>query len=348
MNPPFFYHPRMMAYDFGPGHPLKPVRLKMTVDLLESFGWRTEDPGPGERADVERVHDSEYIDIVVRASVDPGELSRDDLFSAGFGAGDNPAFLGMYEASLAYVAGSAAAARAVRDGAPLAFGIAGGLHHARRAQASGFCVFNDCAVACSILRERFERAAYVDIDVHHGDGVQWIFYEDPTVMTASIHQEGRTLYPGTGGVEEIGAGGSSVNVPLMPGTTGDTWLWAFREGLLPLVRRFDPQVIVLQMGCDAHETDPLARIRCTVQEWLEAVRDVRDLGLPIVALGGGGYDLNNVSRMWTAACLTLAEEPGRINPAVPGFYDAALPQPRDQGREAAEAVVRTLHRLHAL
>lgn len=348
MNPLFAYHARMMSYDFGPGHPLKPVRLKMTVELLESFGWRSDDPGLGEVADVERVHSPEYVEVVRTASVDASGVPRDELYAAGFGAGDNPASPGMFEASLAYVAGSAMAARAVRDGASLAFGIAGGLHHARRAQASGFCVFNDCAVACSILRERFQRVAYIDIDVHHGDGVQWIFYEDPSVLTCSIHQDGRTLYPGTGGVEEMGAEGSSVNVPLMPGTTGDTWLWAFQEGILPFVDRFQPQAIVLQMGCDAHETDPLARIRCTVQEWLEAVQLVRDLHLPIVALGGGGYDLNNVSRMWTAACLTLAEPKGGTNPVVPAFFDASLPEPREQGREAAEAAVRALHRLHAL
>lgn len=344
MNPPFFYHPRMMAYDFGPQHPLKPVRLQRTVELLESFGWQSVDPGLGAVEDVARVHDPAYVATVQSASEDLNSVPRDLLFSAGFGAGDNPAFPGMFEASLAYVAGSAEAARAVRDGASLAFGIAGGLHHARRAQASGFCVFNDCAVACSILRERFDRVAYVDIDVHHGDGVQWIFFEDPTVLTCSIHQDGRTLYPGTGSVNEIGAGGSSVNVPLMPGTTGDTWLWAFREGILPFVERFQPQAIVLQMGCDAHVTDPLARIRCTVQEWLEAVRIVRDLKLPLVALGGGGYDLDNVPRMWTSACLTLA----RQDHAIDQFFDAELPQPREQGREAAEATVRTLHRLHAL
>lgn len=354
MNPPFAYHPRMLTYDFGPGHPLKPVRLSRTVALLESLGWTCDDPGPGVIKDVLRVHDPAFVEVVGRLSRGEGVeagLERD----AGFGSLDNPVFDGMLEASLAYVAGSAHAARCVADGARLAFGLAGGLHHARHSEASGFCVFNDCAVACSILRETFAKVAYVDIDVHHGDGVQWLFYDDPTVLTCSIHQDGRTLYPGTGGVEETGADGSAVNVPLAPETSADVWLWAFREGILPFLGRFDPDAIVLQMGTDSHATDPLARIRNTVQSWLAAIEDVRNLGKPIVALGGGGYDLRNVPRMWTAATLTLAgqtvptkiPEPFAGEWGVPTFLD---PENRhdDVGRERAEATVRTLHRIHAL
>lgn len=354
MNPPFAYHLRMLTYDFGPGHPLKPVRLSRTVALLESFGWSSVDPGPGAVEDVLRVHDPGFVEVVARLSRGEdveSKLERD----AGFGSLDNPAFDGMFEASLAYVAGSGYAARCVADGATVAYGLAGGLHHARRAEASGFCVFNDCAVACSILRDTFAKVAYVDIDVHHGDGVQWLFYDDPTVLTCSIHQDGRTLYPGTGGVEETGAEGSAVNVPLAPETSADVWLWAFREGILPFVTRFEPDAIVLQMGADSHATDPLARIRNTVQNWLAAIEDVRSLGKPIVALGGGGYDLRNVPRMWAAATLTLAgqdvpaeiPEPFRSEWGVRTFLDPNEGS-RDVGRERAEAAVRTLHRIHAL
>ncbi|HRI45387.1 MAG TPA: hypothetical protein PLV39_14610, partial [Fimbriimonadaceae bacterium] len=220
----------------------------------------------------------------------------------------------------------------------LATTLAGGLHHARRALASGFCLANDCAIALSILRERFDRVAYIDIDLHHGDGVQWIFWDDPAVLTCSIHETGRTLYPGSGFVEEVGPAGTSVNVPLAPFTTGDVWLDAFRGGILPAIEAFRPQAIVLQMGADPHYDDPLGHLRVTVAEWLEAVRLVRDLGLPLVACGGGGYAMHAVVRSWAAAILTLYAEP------VPEelTLDDELPGPRDSGREEAEAVLASL------
>jgi acetoin utilization protein AcuC len=345
----------MMAYDFGPGHPLKPVRLARTMALLEHFGWEASDPGKATKDDdVLRVHDPDYVGVVKALSAGKN-VHFETSYRAGFASGDNPPFKGMYEASLQYVAGSAEAASQVAFGAPLAFGMAGGLHHARRTQASGFCIFNDCAVAIDILRDRFERVAYIDIDVHHGDGVQWNFYDDPTVLTCSIHQDGRSLYPGTGGAEETGARGSAVNVPLPPGTSADVWIWAFREGILPYVKRFAPEAIVLQMGCDSHATDPLARIENTVQHWLEAVGDVRNLGLPIVALGGGGYDLRNVPRMWAAACMTLAGQ--NVPDAIPehfaeewgikSFFDPA-PAATGVRREEVEATIRTLDRVQAM
>ncbi|HZH99421.1 MAG TPA: hypothetical protein VEX38_10660, partial [Fimbriimonadaceae bacterium] len=269
----------------------------------------------------------------------------------GFGTQDNPVIPGMYEVSLAYTAGSVKAAEAVRDGAPLAFNLSGGLHHAHYAKASGFCVFNDPAVAVDILRERFARVAYIDIDVHHGDGVQWMFYDDPTVLTCSIHQDPRTLYPGTGRVDETGEAFTSLNVPLEPGTTGDTWLWAFERSVLPALRRFRPEAVVLQMGTDAHKLDPLAHIRCTAQEWVAAVERIRDFGVPIVALGGGGYNLATVPRMWAAACLSLVRheldgpeipEPFATDWEMPLFFDPFLPEPRKTGIEQAERVVNWL------
>lgn len=296
MLPNFYYHPRMLSYDFGPQHPLKPERLRRAIELAEAMGIAWIDPGPGDFGDVARVHTKEYIEAVQRIS----EGGTSEGWRYGFDRGDNPSFPGMYEASLAYCAGSAQAARDVRDGAPLAFNISGGLHHARADKANGFCIFNDCAIACHILREKFERVAYIDIDVHAGEGVMLLFEHDPEVLTCSIHQDPRTLFPGLGFIEDPG-----VNVPLAPGTSPDVWLWAFREGLLPAVKELNPQAIVLQMGTDSHTTDPLARIDNDISHWLAAIADVRDLGLPIVALGGGGYDVRNVPRMWVAACLTL-------------------------------------------
>jgi acetoin utilization protein AcuC len=309
---------------------------------LKGYDVEMLDPGLATVEDLLLVHSQEYIDAVKAFS----EEKEPEGFW-GFGSLDNPAFPGIYEASLAYTGGSAAAARAVSEGAPLAFNIAGGLHHARRDQASGFCTFNDCAVACAILRQSFQRVAYIDIDVHHGDGVQWIFYEDPSVLTCSIHQDGRTIYPGTGGVEETGKNFSAVNVPMWPRTTGDVWLNAFQRAILPAVKRFAPEAIVLQMGTDAHFNDRLGGLCVTTQEWLQAVRLVKDLGIPIVALGGGGYTLSNVPRMWTMACLTLGDVPfadtlpGELAPEMEAltYSDQSLPLPRQQGaREAEEAL----------
>lgn len=270
-------------------------------------------------------------------------MPQANAFEFGFGPGDNPPFAGMWEATLAYTAGTTAAARAVRDGAELATTLAGGLHHARRRQASGFCLANDCAMALSILRERFDRVAYVDIDLHHGDGVQWIFWDDPAVLTCSIHETGRTLYPGSGFVSEAGPAGTAVNVPLAPYTTGDVWLDAFRRGILPALGAFRPQAIVLQMGADPHYDDPLGHLRVTISEWLEAVRDVRDLGLPLVACGGGGYAAHVVPRAWASAILTLEHLP------VPEelVRDEITPGPRETGRAEAEAVLAELERVLA-
>jgi len=343
---PFFYHPRMLSYDFGPRHPLKPERLRRAVELLKAYGVQPTDPGPGTSQDALRVHDPEYVEVVRRLS-DREPLDTPVMREHGFGSVDNPVFSGMYEASLAYTSGSARAAEAVRDGEPLAFGLAGGLHHAHRDRASGFCIFNDAAVAIDILKERFRRVAYVDIDVHHGDGVQWLFYDDPDVLTCSIHESPRSLFPGTGDVHETGAALSALNVPLEAGTTGDTWLWAFKEAVIPTMESFRPEAVVLQMGTDPHYLDPLAHLRVAAQEWLEAVKLVKDLGLPMVAVGGGGYEITCVPRMWCAAVLGLMGIPFEDRVAsthaeewrMPTFFDHQLPQPRGLGRDEAEQVV---------
>ncbi len=360
MLPSFFYHPRMLAYDFGPRHPLRPERLRRTVELLERLSHvEPLDPGPGDVGDVLRVHDPEFVEAVRRLSSPKAEsdcLSDPPNFRTseppnparfGFSPGDTPPFGAMFEASLAYVAGSVEAAKRVRDGASIAFNLSGGLHHARRAEAGGFCIFNDPAIAVHVLLERFGRVAYVDLDVHHGDGVQWIWYDDPRVLTCSIHESGSFLYPGVGFVEETGSQFTSVNVPLAPFTTGDVWLWAFEQGILPALERFQPEAIVLQMGTDAHFSDPLAHLQVAVQDWLAAVVRIRNLGVPVVAVGGGGYAITAVPRMWVAACLTLAWiEFDHAIPrdlaetwAVPSFFDSNPPGPAGTGMEEAERIV---------
>lgn len=353
MPAPFFYHPRMLSYDFGSQHPLKPERLRRTIRLLERFGIAPSDPGEGDPDDALRVHSSEYVEAVRHLShslvdhacqIERAEWTRIGM-PFGFGSTDNPPFSGMYEASLAYLAGTVEAAKCVGDGAMLAFNLSGGLHHGQRSKASGFCIFNDPAVAIDVLKPRFGKVAYVDIDLHHGDGVQWLWYDDADVLTYSIHQDPRAFYPGTGFVHETGAAFTSINVPLAPGTTGEVWLDAFERTALPALERFQPGAVVLQMGTDPHFMDPLGHLEVSAQDWLQAVVRIRDLGLPIVAVGGGGYNLKTVPRMWAAAVLTLerrefddaipadlAEEWG-----MPRFFDED--PPRGKGVHAAEEAV---------
>lgn len=261
------------------------------------------DPGLASESDILRVHSEEFVARVKTMSHDP---TLDEQASAmGFTKHDTPPFTGMWESCLSYCGGAKLAAEAVRDGENLAFNIAGGLHHAKRSRANGFCILSDPALAVVILKEKFKKVAYIDIDLHHGDGPQSIFYADSSVLTLSIHQDGRTLYPGSGFVNEEGEDLSSINLPLPPKTEGAAWLKVFIEVLDLAFLRFEPEAIVLQMGCDAHTKDPLGHLEVSVQHWLAAVAHVKSKGLPLVALGGGGYNLANVPRMWVGACLTL-------------------------------------------
>jgi len=241
---------RLTAYDFGPGHPLAPVRVELTVALAEAFGVLTEPgvtvvaPAAASTSELELVHDPRYITAVRTGAADA---------AFGLGTPDNPVFTGMHEAS-ALVAGATLAAAAAVFGsrAQHAVSVAGGLHHAMRAMASGFCVYNDPAIAIKwMLAQGAERIAYVDVDVHHGDGVQAAFYDDPRVLTISLHEHPATLFPGTGLASEIGSGqgrGYAVNVAL-PAFTGDAgWLRAFDAVVPPLLRAFRPQILVSQHG----------------------------------------------------------------------------------------------------
>ncbi|MCX6380737.1 MAG: acetoin utilization protein AcuC [Armatimonadetes bacterium] len=310
-KPIFFYSDTFVNYDMGEQHPMKPERLYKTCELLQSYGVFNEaielqSPSPATTAEVIKTHHRNFVTAV--ESVSAG-IHMPGIHRYGLGGGDNPIFAGMYEASLLYTGGSIDAAQAVMDGVNIAFNIAGGLHHAHYDRAAGFCVFNDCAIAIHRLRQKFRKVAYIDIDVHHGDGVQELFYDDPTVLTVSLHESGRTLFPGTGFVHEVGIGegeGYSINLPFAPYTTDEVWLSAWRESVLPILKAFEPEAILLQMGADAHLRDPLAHICLSAQGWLAAIQDVMALGVPIVAVGGGGYNMTTVPRMWTLAVGTLS------------------------------------------
>jgi acetoin utilization protein AcuC len=347
----FYFHPLVYSYSFGAAHPLKPERLRRTLALLAEVAPDVEpqEPELAEEKDLERVHAHDYVNAVHSLSAGdplPGGLTAD----YGFASQDNPPFPDMFEAARAYTGGGVAAARAVKGGEPLAFNIGGGLHHAMAARASGFCIFNDVAVSAHILRERFKRVAYIDIDLHHGDGTQAIFADDPSVLTYSIHQSGGTLYPGSGFPGEVAPEKAAVNVPLPPETSGDVWIDAFRTTCLPALERFQPEAIVFQMGCDPHFDDPLGHLRVTVAEWLLAVQEIKALDLPTVAAGGGGYHLDNVPRMWVGATLTLLgqEVPEKIPEnlgkewGLTKFHDDHDPGLKQQGLDEAKAVVDTV------
>ena len=260
--------PEARIYDHGPQHPLRPQRVLYTWSLIEACGL-FERPNvsrlacrSADDAEIGLVHSGAYIEATRKA----GHGEAGDWGRFGFGPGDNPIFPNMHEAAALVAGASLVAAEAVRDGSVLhAFNAAGGLHHAMPARASGFCVYDDPAVAIAwLLAHGVHPIAYVDVDVHHGDGVQAIFYEDPRVLTVSIHQSGATLFPGTGFVDERGAGaaeGTKVNVPLEPGAGDRAWLAAFAEIVPPVVRAFGAEVLVTQLGCDTHRTDPLAQLR---------------------------------------------------------------------------------------
>jgi acetoin utilization protein AcuC len=304
--------PEARIYDHGPEHPLRPQRVLFTWDLIGACGL-LEAPGVSTLAchassdeELAFVHSADYIDATRRA----GHGETGEWWRYGYGPGDNPIFPQMHEAG-AFVAGaSVAAAQAVREGrVDHAFNAAGGLHHAMPARASGFCVYDDPALAIAwLLREGVHPIAYVDVDVHHGDGVQAIFYEDPRVLTISLHESGEFLFPGSGFVTERGAAGgegTKVNVPLPPGTTDEAWLAAFRAVVPPVVRAFGPKVLVTQLGCDTHVTDPLAHLRLTTRAYRETAAELHALAHEVadgrwVATGGGGYQWASVvPRAWT-------------------------------------------------
>ena len=312
MKTALVYSDKADDFDYGREHPLRMERLPLTWRLMRAYGLttlpnvRVVAPEPAAETDIARYHTREYLDVLKRA--DAG-LDPADGAIYGLGLGDNPVFRGLWEVAQLVAAGSLTAADLVASGAvDRAFHFAGGLHHAFPDRASGFCYVNDAVLAILRLRERGLRVAYVDIDAHHGDGVQHAFYADPNVMTISTHERGERLFPGTGFVRETGAGagvGFSVNLPLEAYTDSAVYLPAFEAVVPPLIERFKPDVIVAQLGVDAHRTDPLTHLALDVQGFGRAVQRIAALAPRLVALGGGGYDLRNVPRMWTVAWAVL-------------------------------------------
>lgn len=329
-----FWDDAVTRYDFGPGHPMDPVRLALTMSLVRAFGL---DRLPGVtvrsaasagESTLALVHDPAYVAAVrqVAASGVPDP-------ARGLGTEDNPAFPAMHEAS-ALIAGQSVAGADSAWAGRRAVNFAGGLHHAMPGSASGFCVYNDAALAVARLLELgAERVAYVDVDVHHGDGVERAFWNDPRVLTVSLHEHPRTLFPQTGWSEETGgpdAEGSAVNLPLPAGTGDAGWLRGFHAVVPPLLAAFRPQALVSQHGADTHLEDPLAHLAVSVDAQravAEALAGLADThaGGRWLALGGGGYAVTDVvPRTWTHLVAVAAGRPIGPDSPVPEAWRAEV------------------------
>lgn len=331
---------RLTEYNFGASHPMSPLRVDLTMRLADELGVLARNDGPGLRvvaapiADsdlIATVHDPRLIEAVTRAGTTPGAADMQMGLDFGLGTDDNPVFPEMHHAAAHVVGATVEAFRQVWTGESLhSANITGGLHHAMPDRASGFCIYNDIAVGIQYLLDQgAERVAYVDVDVHHGDGVERIFWDDPRVLTISLHETGQMLFPGTGFPHDLGgpdARGSAVNVALPPGTADAGWLRAFHAVVPPLLREFKPEVLVTQHGCDSHADDPLAHLMLSVDGQRATYLALHDLAHEVaggrwVVTGGGGYALVEVvPRAWTHLLSIVAGAPLDPGTETPGAW----------------------------
>jgi acetoin utilization protein AcuC len=338
------YGDSYLKYRHSDEHPLQPVRVQLTFELIQRLGLldhaRLRPPRQATDAEITLVHSPDYVELVHRLS-DPAwawAVTPEELSAGNFDSPDNPVFDGMHEATAEIVGGSLVAAEAVHQGrAAHAFNPAGGLHHAMRDRASGFCVYNDAAVAIAWLRKQGHRVAYVDVDVHHGDGTEALFMSDPDVITISLHESTRYLFPWQGGeATDDGHGlAQAVNLPLLPFAWDEPWLAAFEAVVPEMVRRFQPTVLVTQDGCDSHFLDPLAHLQTSTAIWPPVGQRFHQLAHEVcegrwVATGGGGYAVREVvPRAWSLLFAEMVEQPELARelvdpePFVPGPTAAA-------------------------
>jgi acetoin utilization protein AcuC len=329
----FIYTDAYVTYTYSDSHPLKPYRLQLAHDLMQSYGLlelphsRRIETLPASRSELEQFHTRDYLDVL--ESADRG-VYRMDYAAYGLGPGDNPIFGGMYSWSQLVAGGTLQAARLVASGdVDIAFHMAGGLHHAMPNRASGFCYVNDPVIAILDLVHKGYRVAYIDVDIHHGDGVQTAFYGTDQVLTISLHESGRYLFPGTGFVQEIGDGkgrGYAINLPLPPGVDDDVFVEGFTAIVPPLVEAYRPDFVVTQLGVDGFRHDPLAHGQLTTTGFTHVLRQIQLLAPRWIATGGGGYHLPNVARAWTLAWGIMNDT--EIPDALP---ESILPSLRQQG-----------------
>jgi len=322
------YSPLFGTFNFGDDHPFKLQRNRMAYDLMDAYGLLdlpnmvVRNCLPIDEDLVLTFHDAAYIDRLKEFSV--SEEPRAD-FRFGLGDADCPVFKGIYDCAALGAGATFEAVRMVEEGFDVAFNLAGGWHHAHRAKASGFSYINDAVLAIKWLVARGRRVVYLDIDAHHGDGVQEAFYDSDQVLTISLHESGIYFFPGTGFEDEIGEGkgaGYSVNVPLLAHTDDDIYMKAFDEVAYPLIDAYNPDIIVAQIGADTFRTDPLTRLEITTQSYCHIIQKIKALKIPLVALGGGGYDLMNTARAWTLAWAIMNGI--ELNPRLPPSFIAKI------------------------
>lgn len=308
METSFIYSDTLAQFDYGTSHPLKTFRLKLTYELIRAYGLLSPprakliEAAKADESALLLFHDRDYIEMlkaVNNGTSVPGEMHF------GLGPGDNPVFRGVFDWSLLVTGASIQAASIVESGdSAIAFNISGGLHHAMASRASGFCYVNDPVIAIKSLLKKGRRIAYIDIDAHHGDGVQEAFYSSDQVLTISMHETGNSLFPGTGYEDEIGRDegrGYSVNIPMPPYSDDELFIFAFNEIIPSLILKFSPDIVVSQLGVDSFHSDPLTHLNYTLNGYCDVVSKIKNLSPKWVALGGGGYDISNVAKAWTLA-----------------------------------------------
>lgn len=320
-GPIFIFSEKLLDYKFPKDHPFNQKRLLLTKDLLEKSGALNKEqirpPRMATEEELELVHDPDFINAVKLAS--SGKLPNNEAEKFGLGTEDTPIFEKMHEAASYIVGGALDAADYVMSGqGKHALHLAGGLHHSMQGKASGFCIYNDCSVAIRYIRKKYNaKVLYIDTDAHHGDGVQWCFYDDPNVCTVSIHETGRYLFPGTGSVFERGHGngyGFSFNIPLDAFTENESWLYAYQRAITEIAEFFKPDVIFTQNGADAHYYDPLTHLSATIEIYREIPKLAHQIAHQYcdgrwIAVGGGGYDIwRVVPRAWSFIWLEMTEQ----------------------------------------
>ncbi|MDS9471773.1 acetoin utilization protein AcuC [Sporosarcina pasteurii] len=333
-NAVFIFSEDQLSYSFSDEHPFNQKRILLTLDLLKNINAiQAEDIIPPRIATDEEillVHDEKFVEIVKKAG--KGELSPAAGEIYGIGTEDTPIFPNMHEASALLVGGTLTAVDEVMEGRSRhALNLGGGLHHGFKGRASGFCVYNDSSVAIKYMQQKYgARVLYIDTDAHHGDGVQWAFYDDPNVCTLSIHETGRYLFPGTGKITERGNGpgyGTSFNFPIDAFTEDDSFLAIYRAAMMEVTEYFKPDVILTQNGADAHYFDPLTHLYGTMNIYKEIPRIAQEIADEYcdgrwIAVGGGGYDIwRVVPRAWAHLWIAMSGQEQPTGPLPQKWLD---------------------------
>ncbi|WP_110927246.1 acetoin utilization protein AcuC [Bacillus massiliglaciei] len=356
----FVYSDDLLTYKFHDEHPFNQKRLQITLDLLQKHQAIQSDqiiaPRMALDEELELIHDPQYVNAVRQAG--HGTVSAEKALNYGLGTEDTPIFNNMHEASALLVGGTLTAVDAVMSGKSLhAFNPGGGLHHGFRGKASGFCIYNDSAVAIKYIQKKYgAKVLYIDTDAHHGDGVQWSFYEDPDVCTLSIHETGRYLFPGTGNINERGQGkgyGCSFNIPVDAFTEDESWLDCYRTACKEVIEYFKPDVLFTQNGADAHYYDPLTHLSATMKIYKEIPKLAHELAHQYcegrwIAVGGGGYDIwRVVPRAWSLIWLEMTGNPnnaGRLPKDWAEKWQKEAPVPLPEEWEDMEDIYQPIPR----